>query len=670
MPAIADKRYHILDYETILVRNYMLCLHFESRHERLVKQRGDIVFVEICREERRMDDQRFFFHLEGGVGNRFRLNEDSWLLTALDENPDMIDRFQNRDRNPERIVPWFGEFPGKVLTGMALNYRMSRSDRLLKATNVLVDRLIQVQDEEGYLGPHPAPQRLIGVMTDEPEGVPPTPLWDLWGHYHVIFGLTLWYRETGRTDCLDCALRAAGFILRFFKTRDIPFASAESLEMNHAISHAFTTLFLETGREVFLETARSIVDAEWSHPSAGNWLEAALSGVEFFETRKPRWESLHCILTLADLYRITKDRKYFTAFESIWQSILKTDRHNDGGFSSGEGACGDPYDSRAIETCCTIAWMVYSTEYWSLTRDSLVADELELSFMNAFLGSQIGRSGDYTYDTPMNGNRIPSSRELSWQGTPAGPRLNCCQVNGARGFGQVGAWGVDIEEDSIFLNYYGASTVGLRTPMGNRLVISQDTAYPLDGAIEIKMLLDSPETFALKLRIPFWSAKSLILVNGEPVLDIEAGTYATIRRLWQNDDAIRIGLDMSPHFWLGERSMAGRISIYTGPILMAFDREMSGIMKDVPLDIEDLHRIRIKACSSEPAMVEMGIRTSSGEELRLFDFADSGQTGREYSSWIPCTGLDESWHNSRMSPIWGFRRLPDLPSENMVHSKG
>ena len=57
---------------------------------------------------------------------------------------------------------------------------------------------------------------------------------------------------------------------------------------------------------------------------------------------------------IVEMYWITGDEKYRKAFEHIWWSIVKFDRHNTGGFSSGEQAAGSPYNPSAIETCCTI----------------------------------------------------------------------------------------------------------------------------------------------------------------------------------------------------------------------------------------------------------------------------------------------------------------------------
>ena len=74
---------------------------------------------------------------------------------------------------------------------------------------------------------------------------------------------------------------------------------------------------------------------------------------------KPRWESLHPILALAELARIDGDERCRKAFANLWWSIARLDRHNNGGFSSGEQAQGNPYHRGAIETCCTIAWMAH-----------------------------------------------------------------------------------------------------------------------------------------------------------------------------------------------------------------------------------------------------------------------------------------------------------------------
>lgn len=121
---------------------------------------------------------------------------------------------------------------------------------------------------------------------------------------------------------------------------------------------------------------------------------------------RPRWESLHALIGLAELYYATGNPDYRTTVERFWWSIVRHDRHNNGGFSSGEGAVGNPYDPGSIETCCTVAWIAYGVEILRLTGNSIVADELELSTLNQVVGYQFRDGVPCTYDTPMDGRRI------------------------------------------------------------------------------------------------------------------------------------------------------------------------------------------------------------------------------------------------------------------------
>lgn len=131
--------------------------------------------------------------------------------------------------------------------------------------------------------------------------------------------------------------------------------------MNQAVVYSLAMLYARTGEEKYLKLAEEVV-SDFAAPGAGDYLRMGLKEVEFFQIPKPRWESLHPMMGLAELYWLTGDDDYRKAFEHLWWSIVKTDRHNNGGFSSGEQAQGNPYHQGAIKTCCTIAWMAMSVE--------------------------------------------------------------------------------------------------------------------------------------------------------------------------------------------------------------------------------------------------------------------------------------------------------------------
>jgi uncharacterized protein len=86
------------------------------------------------------------------------------------------------------------------------------------------------------------------------------------------------------------------------------------------------------------------------------------------------------------------------------------------------------------------------------------------------------------------------------------------------------------------------------------------------------------ESFILRLRIPGWSKKTEVKINGQAQQNpIQQGTYLSLNRLWRPIDEIDIMLDISPRFWLGEpppgisKGEGSAVSVYLGPLLLAYD---------------------------------------------------------------------------------------------------
>ena len=522
-------------------------------------------------EMHRIPNTRFEFHdITHDYLTAFTKN---WLIGIDERNPAVFEMFADRDKKPYRsLLPWSGEFAGKYLTHAVQILRLTNNQDLRDYLQGFVDKLVSMQASNGYLGPWPKECQLTGKAPGDAPNKHGHDTWDTWNHYHIMVGLLMWYEDTQDAKALRAAERIGDLLCETFSGQPGKLVGIGSPTMNLAPVHSMCLLYRSTGKAAYLNLAKEIAEQEF--PLAGDYVRTALAGKEFYQTPLPRWESLHPIMGIAELYAITGDEEYKEAFEHIWWSIVKLDRHNTGGFSSGEQAHGNPYHRGAIETCCTVAWSAMSVEMLRLTGNSIVADELELTLWNATLGS-LSRSGKWsTYNTPMEGRQVPNTTDIAFQIRPGSEELNCCSVNAPRGLGMISDWAVMTDGDGLVLNWYGRSTLKAQLKDVS-VALEQKTDYPRSGKIQLTVTPDAAEPFSLKLRIPYWSRKARVTVNGQAVEGVHAGSYLALNRTWKQGDLIEIDLDMSPHYWAGEREYAGKASIYRGPILLAYNPDSS-----------------------------------------------------------------------------------------------
>ena len=341
------------------------------------------------------------YQMGGELGRRLTAVTEQWIIPAPQANPEMLEMFRTQDRKPlvraidgmVRPFPWIGEYAGKYLTHAVQTYKLTRDQRLLEHLKSFVAELVSLQAADGYLGPWPKEMRFKSGT------------WDAWGHYHIMIGLLLWHEQTQDPKALACAERIGDMLCdRFLNTKQ-RILDAGMPEMNMAPIHSLCLLYEKTGQKRYLDLALEI---EKEFAEAGDYVRAGLDGREFFQTPKPRWESLHPIMGIAELYYITGRREVPQGVREPLVEHGQVRPAQQRRVQLPGGGAGDPYAPGAIETCCTVAWMALSVDMLRLTGDSRVADELELSMMNSGLGLMSPSGRWVTYDTPMDGIRYPS----------------------------------------------------------------------------------------------------------------------------------------------------------------------------------------------------------------------------------------------------------------------
>lgn len=554
-------------------------------------------------------------------GAALRANIDNWQISALKDNPGIIAHLYGyKGERPiptaddKKLVPWYNEFPGKLLCGMAQSYAALPSDELKAAGDELCAALRDAMEDCGYLGIYSNEER-FGQDKEN---------WDVWGHYHIIRGLCMWSKVADNSEALDTAMKAAECVWNYFCGSGRSFDSAGNQTMNFAVSHIFAELYLEFGIKKYLDAAVEIVEKDW--PLSGNWLQDALDGKEYYQSSLPRWEALHTIMTLGGLYKATGNKKYYDGLRAIWKSIRRTDVHNTGGFSSGEEAAGDPFADGAIETCCSVAWVALSCEYLKYSHDIAAADALERAQYNAILGSLMPDSRYITYNTPMWGEgRHRSQHVIGFQYNSASKEFNCCQANCAADMSRFTQWAVTEDDGRVYVDFYCEGSVTL-----HGLTIEMRTDYPKNGKISININNESAQDCTAFLRIPAWTSGATLIKNGETVNAVP-GNYAEIKVSGGSTDSVELEISMDIYTEKGGNALEGAVSIYRGPILLTSDNIGEVVpVRELNCSLDDIKNADVTDDGEHYITVTVG-------KEKLHDFYTCGR-GVAYTSWHKIRG--------------------------------
>lgn len=589
---------------------------------------GNSVYMDSFAVAGTVDGTSFPVQTDLGEENTYR---EIWNLEGL----------QPRNGYDGGVMIWYGEFAGKLLTGMAFGYKATQDAELKTAGDELVADLAAAQGADGYLGTYSGGARFSIDANN----------WDLWNHYHCIVGLLEWYEITGTQTAFRTAKKALDCVYETFKDRS--YLVGGGFETNRGIAHGYAMMYQATGEQKYLDEAERIIQQDCQ--DANGWYKKALGGGHFYQSSSARWEVLHMIMTLGILYEETGNREYYEVMESVWYSILQTDIHNTGGFTTNEGACGDPYRTGVIETCCTVAWMAFTNEYYKYSKTVEAADELERSYLNGMLGSLLEDDKYVSYNTPMNGvvgtaggydgRRVPSQQDIAFQYNGGSPDFNCCQANLARGLGQIVEWAAMTDEDELYLNYYGESAIQTKVA-GAAVTLKQTTQYPLNGNIRLEIQgLEKNTSFALKLRIPAWAQGSRVALNGESLYGVRAGEYFEIQKEWKNGDVVTLELAVSFRYWTGEDTLTGCAAVYYGPVLLALDQSFApGYTQNTRFTTQQLESAVITEGTYTDTMLNFTVKLGS-ETVRLVDFASAGKYN---GGSVPST-------------YWSWLKVPDAP---------
>ncbi len=499
--------------------------------------------------------------IEGIVGHKLKSCVDNGVMSKNYEL--YANAFKNKLDNGGGFT---GEFWGKWFTSAALAYAWQPSAAYRDILDKSVAELLKAQEADG---------RLSSYSRDNDFGA-----WDIWGRKYALLGLIAHYDQTGDQKSLEAACRATDALIEIAgpgkkKLTETGLQIIGSLS-SCSVLEPVVLVYQRSGNKKYLDFAQYLVKL-WSEPNNYNpkglrLIEDALDGIDPVLIAAPKgYEMMSCYEGLCELYRVTGERRLLDAVVRFAKSVLKKEIMIVGSGSSGELWCDGANRQTEIleqpmETCVTVTWMKLCYQLLQLTGDPIWADNLEISLYNALMGAMIDDGKWWAYFSSLIGERMPSPMQVPVC------ESSCCVANGPRGLLITPGWSVMKGKSGPVINLYSQGSWTQKLSNGSELKITQETNYPEDKEILIRVDLPEPRNFTMSLRIPAWNKQTSISVNGQTI-DCKPGTYAKIEREWKKGDQIRMEMDLRGRIIHAPGSV-NDLAIMRGPIVLALDNRM------------------------------------------------------------------------------------------------
>lgn len=291
------------------------------------------------------------------------------------------------------------------------------------------------------------------------------------------------------------------------------------------------------------------------------------------------------------MYAETGEPALLQALDRLWRDVVSHKMYITGAVAPAhEGgsrhqdpvreAFGRPYElpnaTAYNETCANIGNAMWNYRMLQITGAAQHADIVELVLYNSMLSA-----------ISLDGKRFFYTNPLRWYGPEHRLRsldaherwfasiCYCCPPQVARALAWVHEWAYGLSDDGVWVHLYGGSCLDATLPTGEPVRLSQETDYPWDGDVRIRIEHTGSKSWALRLRIPGWAEQASIRVNGRPAdVAVRPATYAQIERIWAPGDVVELTLPMEPRLVRAHPKVEeaiNQVAILRGPVVYCLE---------------------------------------------------------------------------------------------------
>jgi hypothetical protein len=266
-------------------------------------------------------------------------------------------------------------------------------------------------------------------------------------------------------------------------------------------------------------------------------------------------------------WQVSKEATDLEAVERNYQEVMGKYGQVPGGMFGADENCregkGDP--RQAAETCSMVEFMNSFEQMLGITGEGVWADRCEEVAFNSLPAAFAADYRGLHYLTAPNmvqldrGSKAPG---LQNGGTMVsydpGEAYRCCQHNHGMGWPYFAEhlW-MATGDGGLAAVMYSECEVRAKVGDGAEVTLTEDTAYPFDERVVVRVKTERPVRFPLYLRVPGWARPTGFAVQdkggtyvvppGELSGDEEGVVeYARIEREWADGDVIGIRFSAPP----------------------------------------------------------------------------------------------------------------------------
>lgn len=480
----------------------------------------------------------------------------------------------------------------KTIEGASYLLQTYPDKRLEAYIDSVLDIVGAAQEKDGYLytartinpaKPHPWAGNRRWVKEEDLSH-------ELYNLGHMADAACAHYQATGSRKFLDIVKRYADCVIREVG----PAEGQAHVVPGHQIAEmALARMYVLTGDKRYLDEAKFFLDMRGKTKRKNAYSQSHKPVTEQDEAVGHAVRAGYMYAGMADVAALTGDSSYIKAIDAICENIINKKYYLTGGVGArhaGE-SFGANYELPNLtaynETCAAISMVYLFQRMFLLKGESRYIDCLERTLYNGVISGMSVDGGRFFYPNPLASdgryafNADGNTTRQPWFGCA------CCPSNLSRFIPSLPGYVYAVSDNSLYVNLFAASTATMAVG-GRDVTLTQETAYPWNGDITIRIDRNRGKEFTMKVRIPGWvrgqvvpgdlysyddgaTPKYSVTVNGTEVRDaLTSDGYMSISRRWKRGDVVRINLDMLPRVVKANAKVAddrGKIAVERGPLV-------------------------------------------------------------------------------------------------------